>query len=197
MFIKQKIFEKLLNEAYKGAGVYIGCTENDLKERVYCIGTSNWAIWVDTLELTKEAKGAIIKLCGDLPTYGHAFEAMKDYNNAERLHTEYRDILKKYITCSEKLRKTRLFAWNHSSAVRIFQGSSGKVYPIRCEFVDLIDKKAVDSDAGELEPEGPVITPDGSHVFWRNDTCTVVVCPQEFSENDKTFWDEISKLTVI
>ncbi len=194
MFIKQKVFEKLLNEAYKGSGVYIGCTENDLQERVYCIGTSSWAIWVDTLELTKEAKGAIIKLCGDLPSMGEAYRAVKDYDNQYEMEDKYDNLLAGYAQCKGEVRKTKLCVSNNMS---VLQSWSGKIYLSDKKIMDLVDYSSIQREEGEKEPVGPHLGANGTTLYWRNEVCTLMICLMEIPKEEKEFWEHVGQMSVI
>ena len=83
MFFKQSAFEKLLKKAVKMPGLRVehaaDVTEDgEIRDAHYILEGGFWIIAIYDWALTKEAKGAMIKLVGDLPKYGEAVRASKD-----------------------------------------------------------------------------------------------------------------------
>ena len=65
MFITSGGFKRLINEAYKGAGLKIG---ND--GTGYYLAGGYWAMWIEKGCIPKKELGAIIELTGELPEAG-------------------------------------------------------------------------------------------------------------------------------
>ena len=63
MFIKQSVFEKQIKKAYKYDALKIYKSEND----DIVIDTPRWMLAIYKDFITKEIKGALVKLVGDLP----------------------------------------------------------------------------------------------------------------------------------
>ncbi len=63
MFIKQSVFEKWVKKAYKYDALRIYKSEDD----DLIIDTPNWTLGIRKDFITKEVKGALVKLVGDLP----------------------------------------------------------------------------------------------------------------------------------
>lgn len=63
MFIKQSVFEKQIKKAYKYHALRVyKSPHNDL-----IIGTTGWTLAIYKDFISKEVKGALVKLVGDLP----------------------------------------------------------------------------------------------------------------------------------
>ena len=69
MFFKTSVLKRLFKDAYKGAGLTVGHMTDPEDEEVdgYYISSGWWVIWFNNRTFPKEAKAAIIELCGELP----------------------------------------------------------------------------------------------------------------------------------
>lgn len=77
MFLKISGLKKLLKTAYKGGTLSIGhIGEMDDHVEAICIGGTWWDIWLRYDLMPKEAKAAIIELCGDIPAPGDEDEKL-------------------------------------------------------------------------------------------------------------------------
>lgn len=72
----------MLKSAYTGAGLTVGHTpETDEEEEGYYLSSGWWVLWFNAGMFPKEAKAAVIELCGELPAVGEVFKAEKDFGN--------------------------------------------------------------------------------------------------------------------
>lgn len=194
MFIKQNVLERLLKEAYKGSGLHIAHTISDTDEPIYVIASGRWVIWVGKEWLTKEAKAAIIKLCGDLPSIGEGYRAVKDYDNQYEIESKYDAALAGYGKCGQEVRKTKL---SINSGISVLQSPTGEIYYIDKRILDMVDYSSIDTEEGEREPVGPYLSEDKRALYWRNNVCTVMICLMEIPETELEFWNQVKRLIVI
>lgn len=197
MFFKQNIFERLLKEAYKTCGIYISHRTVNEEYGAYQIAGTNWAVWIRDDKITKEAKAAIIKLCGDLPVLGEAFLAKKDYENQYEIGDIHKDLQEELKECEIRMQITKLMARRDGGLIRFLQSEECTV-AINQVIVDLVDKNAVDRDTGEEEPCGPLIESGNSlRVYWGNEESCLMTIRLRPREEEEEFWKELSKLTII
>lgn len=82
MFFKKTVLKRMLKSAYTGAGLTVGHTpETDEEEEGYYLSSGWWVLWFNAGMFPKEAKAAVIELCGELPAVGEVFKAEKDFGN--------------------------------------------------------------------------------------------------------------------
>lgn len=55
--------------------------ETDEEEEGYYLSSGWWVLWFKAGMFPKEAKTAVIELCGELPAVGEVFKAEKDFGN--------------------------------------------------------------------------------------------------------------------
>lgn len=78
MFFKKTVLKRMLKSAYTGAGLTVGHTpETDEEEEGYYLSSGWWVLWFKAGMFPKEAKAAVIELCGELPAVGEVFKAEK------------------------------------------------------------------------------------------------------------------------
>lgn len=99
MFITSSGFKKMINEAYKGAGLHIG---NDGEG--YYISGGYWVLWIKNGMIPKKELGYIIELTGELPEKGEAFKANKTGNQYEIVWREAYDTMNNAQGCDEEWR---------------------------------------------------------------------------------------------
>lgn len=75
MFFKKTVLKRMLKSAYTGAGLTVGHTpETDEEEEGYYLSSGWWVLWFKAGMFPKEAKAAVIELCGELPAVGQEEE---------------------------------------------------------------------------------------------------------------------------
>lgn len=82
MFINEKILIRLMRQAQKGTGVYIGCWDG-----WYTIGGSYWKARIGAGCLPRTVAAAMVELSGDIPREGEAWTADKSKNQIEAFDT--------------------------------------------------------------------------------------------------------------
>ena len=81
MLFKVSKLKPLLKEAWKSTGLVVGTSEkkDGTADQLYFAG-QNWIMSVNYEEISKELKGALIELVGDLPEAGHEIISYKGSN---------------------------------------------------------------------------------------------------------------------
>lgn len=170
MFIKQSVFEKLIKKAYKYDALRIYKSEDDN----LIIDTPNWMLGIHKDFITKEVKGALVKLVGDLPErtesilYGkggnmqYEISEMIDTSILNNDYTKDREY-SPYIVSNVTIEKTYRVIQSESdiSIIRMFKQ----------EYLDLIERSLVDLKGGETNVEGPISDDEGSSLRWHTNVC--------------------------
>ena len=174
MFIKQSVFEKQIKKAYKYDALKI--YKNECDDIV--IDTPNWTLAICKDFISKEIKGALVKLVGDLPEkmesilYGevvgmqYEMEAMidtsiLDNNYAEDI--EYSQFFVSNLTIEKKYRVIQ--SESDNSTIRMFNQ----------EHLNMIVRSLVDTKSGETGVEGPVSNDGGSRLRWYTNAGTLEI----------------------
>lgn len=170
MFIKQSVFEKLIKKAYKYDALRIYKSKDDN----LIIDTPNWTLGIRKDFITKEVKGALVKLVGDLPErtesilYGkggnmqYEISEMIDTSILNNDYTKDREY-SPYIVSNVTIEKTYRVIQSESdiSIIRMFKQ----------EYLDLIERSLVDIKGGETNVEGPISDDEGSSLRWYTNVC--------------------------
>lgn len=168
MFIKQSIFEKILNESFKGAGFDIARldevnSEGEIREKyVIQSSISTWRIIIDVQYMPKEAKASIIKLIGEMPGNGECWTANKDSVQARMIET----VMSQRKTHKSRLAKTDIYIQDK----RVYQDfENKKIYLVRGVFDAAVCTAAID-ESYESAPVGPYIDTSDEFICWENET---------------------------
>lgn len=182
MFITSQGFKKLINEAYKGAGLNVG---NDGEG--YYISGSYWVIWIMHGWIPKKELASIIELTGEMPESGEGFKATKAGNQYELTWHEAYEAMTHAMECEEYMEVTPMtLKYKNGQQARILQNPVNKTIVLIGErFIDIIDNTVVEYDKGEFQAEGPMISGKMQGVFWRNDTMALHVYPRTDDENKR------------
>lgn len=180
MFITSQGFKKLINEAYKGAGLNVG---NDGEG--YYISGGYWVIWVMHGWIPKKELASIIELTGEMPEPGEGFKATKAGNQYELPWHEAYAAMTHAMECEEYMEVTPMtLKYKNGQQARILQNPVNKTIVLIGErFIDIIDNTVVEYDKGEFQAEGPMISGKMQGIFWRNDTMALHVYPRTDDEN--------------
>ena len=180
MFITSQGFKKLINEAYKGAGLNVG---NDGEG--YYISGGYWVIWVMHGWIPKKELASIIELTGEMPEPGEGFKATKAGNQYELPWREAYAAMTHAMECEEYMEVTPMtLKYKNGQQARILQNPVNKTIVLIGErFIDIIDNTVVEYDKGEFQAEGPMISGKMQSIFWRNDTMALHVYPRTDDEN--------------
>lgn len=180
MFITSQGFKKLINEAYKGAGLNVG---NDGEG--YYISGGYWVIWIMHGWIPKKELASIIELTGEMPEPGEGFKATKAGNQYELTWHEAYAAMTHAMECEEYMEVTPMtLKYKNGQQARILQNPVNKTIVLIGErFIDIIDNTVVEYDKGEFQAEGPMISGKMQGIFWRNDTMALHVYPRTDDEN--------------
>lgn len=180
MFITSQGFKKLINEAYKGAGLNVG---NDGEG--YYISGGYWVIWIMHGWIPKKELASIIELTGEMPEPGEGFKATKAGNQYELPWHEAYAAMTHAMECEEYMEVTPMtLKYKNGQQARILQNPVNKTIVLISErFIDIIDNTVVEYDKGEFQAEGPMISGKMQGIFWRNDTMALHVYPRTDDEN--------------
>lgn len=165
MFIKQSVFEKQIKKAYKYHALRVyKSPHNDL-----IIGTPSWTLAIYKDFISKEVKGALVKLVGDLPEqtrsilYGegadmqYEMETTIDTSILDNNYLEdgdYSQFFVSNLTIEKKFRVIQ--SESDNSTIRMYKQ----------EHLDMIVRNLVDIKAGEIGVEGPVSSDEGLSLRW-------------------------------
>lgn len=174
MFIKQSVFEKLIKKAYKYYALRIYKSKND----DLIIDAPNWTLGIRKDFITKEVKGALVKLVGDLPErmesilYGkggdmqYEVSEMIDTSILNNDYTQERGY-SPYIVSNVTMEKIYRVIQSESdiSIIRMFNQ----------EYLNLIVRSLVDIKGGETNVEGPISNDEGSSIRWYTNVCSLEI----------------------
>lgn len=168
MFLKEQPLKRLLKTAYKG-GLIIGNTG----ERIYLSGWG-WELDIDRRHLPKTILAQIIELAGELPAEEECFSATKDGNQMELRSLEDMTVgVEKYGVPVEKTKI--LINTECGTVLRVLQiKDTKKVVLIHESALGMVDSRCINSDKGEVEPQGPIYAPNEG-IFWSNNIMTFKV----------------------
>lgn len=174
MFIKQSIFEKQIKKAYKYDALKIYKNEYD----DIVIDTPNWTLAIYKDFISKEVKGALVKLVGDLPKktesilYGemvgmqYEMEAIIDKSILDNNYVEdieYNQFFVSNLTMEKKYRVIQ--SESDNSIIRLYNQ----------EHLDMIVRSLVDIKSGETNVEGPISCDEGSSLRWYTNAGTLEI----------------------
>lgn len=174
MFIKQSVFEKLIKKAYKYDALRIYKSEDD----DLIIDTPNCTLGIHRDSITKEVKGALIKLVGDLPErtesilYGkggnmqYEISEMIDTSILNNDYTKDREY-SPYIVSNVTIEKVYRVIQSESdiSIIRMFKQA----------YLNLIIRSLVDIKGGKTSVEGPISNDEGSSLRWYTNVCALEI----------------------
>lgn len=129
MFFKTSVLKRLFKDAYKGAGLTVGHMTDPEDEEVdgYYISSGWWVIWFNNRTFPKEAKAAIIELCGELPQPGEVFKAIDGAGNQYEIEQkEIFNLPAAFERAKVKFRSTNILQQQGDKIVRILQEEEGK-----------------------------------------------------------------------
>lgn len=174
MFIKQSVFEKLIKKAYKYYALRIYKSKND----DLIIDTPNWTLGIRKDFITKEVKGALVKLVGDLPErmesilYGKGGDMQ--YDISEMIDTS---ILNNDYTQERGYSPYIVSNVNMEKIYRVIQSESdiSIIRMFNQEYLNLIVRSLVDIKGGETNVEGPISNDEGSSIRWYTNVCSLEI----------------------
>lgn len=191
MFIKQKIFDKIINKTYKGVGFTIAMldmiNENGEVREKYIIQSAigTWRIITDCKYFPKEAKATIIKLIGEMPKKGECWTATEDSVQVEMIEM----VMHPIKTKKNILTKTDIYIQDN----RVYQDLSNRVIYLMSNIFDLsVSNDAID-DKYESYPAGPYIDKSDEFILFENETTRFEI-GKRFIEPDSEMESVIQKM---
>lgn len=181
MFIKQSVFEKQIKKAYKYDALKIYKSEND----DIVIDTPRWTLAIYKDFITKEIKGALVKLVGDLPEKTESIL----YGAILGMQYEMGDIVDTSILDNDYTEAGRYSQYFVSSLTiekiyRVIQseGNDNTIRLYNQEHLNMIARNLIDTKAGETGVEGPISNDEGSSLRWYTNAGTLEI-KRDISEN--------------
>lgn len=179
-------------------GAYAG---KDEEEEGYYLSSGWWVLWFKAGMFPKEAKAAVIELCGELPAVGEVFKAEKDFGNQYEIEQkEFFNLPEAFKRCTIDYRVTNIMQQQGKTLIRILQAEEGRnVCAVSEVFLDLIDLKSIDYENGETEPFGPcAISPEAPFVYWGNDCCYLMAGRRTSDgETEAEFWKYLEGTEIV
>lgn len=158
-------------------------------------------LWFNAGMFPKEAKAAVIELCGELPAVGEVFKAEKDFGNQYEIEQkEIFNLPEAFKRCTIDYRVTNIMQQQGKTLIRILQAEEGRnVCAVSEVFLDLIDLKSIDYENGETEPFGPcAISPEAPFVYWGNDCCYLMAGRRTSDgETEAEFWKYLEGTEIV
>lgn len=181
MFIKQSVFEKQIKKAYKYDALKIYKSEND----DIIIDTPRWMLAIYKDFITKEIKGALVKLVGDLPEKNESIL----YGAILGMQYEMGDIIDTSILNNDYTEDRGYSQYFVSSLTiekiyRVIQseGNDNTIRLYNQEHLNMIARNLVDTKAGETGVEGPISNDEGSSLRWYTNAGTLEI-KRDISKN--------------
>ncbi len=163
MFLKFNLWKKLLKEAWKGGGLWVGRREDS-----YYISDGWWIMKILKESMSNKEKAAMIELIGEFPEEGQSFKALeKEGNQYEvgRMEGLEEIIDRKY---PHDYQETRLIYQLGRKYCRVFQEDTSDTCILMNNVIsELIDAKSIDP-MDETPPEGPYGIPGVCILVWEN-----------------------------
>ena len=176
MFFRISTFKKLIKNAYKRTGFYLGQDKSNL---YYYIRTPRFAVWFDTEVMPNSVKAAVIEFSGELPEPGEEFlcSEAQECNQFSFFGPEY-NLYEIEDKANSKFQITKLSDVSTDSRYMYSKIEDRVVNSILIpeSILSMIDAGAIDIDNREKPPIGPVATDVMSNqVFWYNNTSALLV----------------------
>jgi hypothetical protein len=161
MFIKDTDFKRLLKKAYKGAGLLVGRTDDD----ILTVSGYSWTLEVKRTNFDRALLGELIKFIGEIPEKGMSVQ----YRDGEDPQitvgeTVYKGLSNKYIEEAETFQPGRVVIQTENIPSVVYQGLTERSHILVPEKISEII--SYDQKKGELAPEYPKIY--DKELIWTN-----------------------------
>jgi hypothetical protein len=159
MFLNESKFKKLCKDKYKGSGLTVGMTDDE----VYIVSGEWWNLEVPKEFMTREMLGIIVGFTGELPEKGkiYTYQEKDEVNQAGLMYVNDWDLSGKYVASKDVYEVTRVTYEGTSSTKRILQGKN-EIAVVKEEIIKLIDTDRKEKE--ELMENG--IRKDGHILIW-------------------------------
>jgi hypothetical protein len=159
MFLNENKFKKLCKDKYKGAGLTVGMTDDE----VYIVSGEWWNLEVPKEFMTREILGIIVGFTGELPEKGeiYTYQEKDEAHQANLMYVNDWNLNAKYEASRDVYELTRVTYEGTSSKKRILQGKND-IAIVNEEIINLIDPDRKEKE--ELMENG--IRKDGHILIW-------------------------------
>ena len=179
MLFKASKIKSLMKEAWKSTGLVVGSIDNENGINEVYIGGIGWMISIDYLSMSKELKGAIVELVGDIPLAGKEIISYKGYNQDQfgfyQTHN-IREILKKELAgYASVAADTNLIISDPAGALRVY-AYDNKIMTVLEKLNSAIDYGMIDSENdGESLLAERIYVRDAEmdYLIWATESCYV------------------------
>lgn len=205
MFLKISAMKKLLKEAYKHNRLIIGHNETQpgLPGGYYITNGDNWIVWVGQNSMKKEFLAALIEVVGELPEMGKFYRDGAETgkltdDDDETLSGTENKILEKFIIPArtkpgKKFNITNFILIQTYADARVLQSETGEITLLNESFVKTLNLGAIDEEAGECIPQGPIRIKETNWQSWDSGLCVFAV-RERYCDDEKPAVSKALKL---
>lgn len=192
MLFKVSKLKPILKHAWKNTGLVVGAAEEDGDISFYYFAGKDWIIAVYSDGITKELKGALIELVGDLPSAGEEFISYRGNNQQQVGFEEHFAIWDKY---HEAYNKGQTYQAHNTSLVindeetpedlRVYTCEDGTVMTVLEKISKIIDTS--ECAEGELVDAEQIKVKDAEMemLMWISDSCYVAAVNSDPTEGSR------------
>ncbi|RDU22191.1 hypothetical protein [Anaerosacchariphilus polymeriproducens] len=193
MFFNSTVFKRLVNQAWKGAGLTVGRDQDEI-----FLEGGFWVIRIKENKIPNKDKAALIEIVGELPAAGEVFKAIKGTGNQYEIPFNHNWNLESHWKLADtEFGITNVIVKQKEIACRVLQNmKKGNCVLINEIFMSLIDLSAMNREE-ETEPFGPMaVNENGTIMYWKNQICALAVCTRRPNEEnyETKFMDVISRI---
>lgn len=170
MFLKEKILNSLMKQAYKTELV----VEHTVDGWIYIAG-NYWEAAIKEKNIRKETLADIVRLSGRMPQKGERIRVNKWGEEGDEDRIPEGELEKIYGGERELEVSNVILIGEGGTTERLLQEEGGRIYVVNNVFVEIVDNKLVDKDRGETFVEKPIMWASGNGIIWRNNVCRLSV----------------------
>lgn len=160
MFLNMNILKKLMKQAYKSGGLYVGQTE----DRYYIAGLY-WEMDIVKGMIPKQIVAQIFELIGEMPELGTTFRATKDELEIEHNGREVET--REYDVETEVTDFILIHADGTEQRV-VRDKKYQKLHVVNDVFIVIADNSEIDKGAGETPVEDTPLCDPAYGILWEN-----------------------------
>lgn len=195
MLFKASKLKTIMKSAWKTTGLVVGAREGFL----YLAG-NDWTIAIEVNDITKEVKGAIIELVGDLPEDGREFISYKGNNQEQFGFAEQFALWSMYWEAQESRNICQAFNTNMVISngsledIRIFTCKDGTAMTVLEKIYKMIDYGSLSEDECLNADEVKIKAGEEEMLLWATDICFVAARNIDYDEEQAKYIEAIRKV---
>lgn len=197
MLFKASKLKTVMKSVWKTTGLVVGMRKGFL----YLAG-DHWTIAIEADRITKEIKGAIIELVGDLPVEGGEFISYKGSNQEQFGFAEQFAIWEMYWTAQENhdicdAHNTNMVVSNEDrlqNDIRIFTCEDGTAMTVLEKIYKMIDYSELTEDECMEADEVKIKAGEEEMLLWATDICFVAARNIDYDEEQAKYIEAIRKV---